>query len=90
MIFGHAMFKYCMYINLYTIETGLSSVEETVTERRMTERRMTERRLTEGRKRPNIESLMNMKANMLIVRYHCGGRPMKINACVLNSYMVYL
>jgi hypothetical protein len=24
------------------------------------------------------------------VRYHCGGRPMKINACVLNSYMVYL
>jgi hypothetical protein len=24
------------------------------------------------------------------VRYQCGGRPMKINACVLNSYMVYL
>jgi hypothetical protein len=24
------------------------------------------------------------------VRYHCGGRPMEINACFLNSYMVYL
>ncbi len=24
------------------------------------------------------------------VRYHCGGRPTEVNACVLNSYMVYL
>ncbi len=24
------------------------------------------------------------------VRYHCEGRPTEVNACVLNSYMVYL
>ncbi len=24
------------------------------------------------------------------VRYHCGGRPVEVDACVLNSYMVYL
>jgi hypothetical protein len=24
------------------------------------------------------------------VRYHCGGRPVEVNASVLNSYMVYL
>ncbi len=28
--------------------------------------------------------------NICTVRYHCGGRPMEINACFLNSYMVYL
>jgi hypothetical protein len=26
----------------------------------------------------------------LPVCYHCGGRPTEVNACVLNSYMVYL
>ncbi len=25
-----------------------------------------------------------------VVRYHCGGRPEEVNACFLNSYMVYL
>ncbi len=24
------------------------------------------------------------------VCYHCGGRPTEVNACVLNSYMVYV
>ncbi len=26
----------------------------------------------------------------IVVRYHCRGLPMEVNACFLNSYMVYL
>ncbi len=27
---------------------------------------------------------------MLLVRYHCGGRPTEVNACILITHMVYL
>jgi hypothetical protein len=30
------------------------------------------------------------KAQILTVRYHCGGWPEEVNTCFLNSYMVYL
>jgi hypothetical protein len=34
--------------------------------------------------------LHGRKKRVIIVRYHCGGRPEEVNSCVLNSYMVYL
>jgi hypothetical protein len=40
----------------------------------------------------NVESVLVLILLSLemIVRYHCGGCPEEVNACVLNSYMVYL